>query len=68
MRKALFKKGLERNCKSKNVLEIDEEKDGVIIFWQKTLFKKDHPFNLEKTRMKTSIDLHQEGNLWRERK
>ena len=30
--KALFKKRLERNCKSKNVLEFDEEKDGRIIF------------------------------------
>jgi hypothetical protein len=27
MRKALFKRGLERNCKNKNVLEFDEEKN-----------------------------------------
>ena len=28
MRKALFKRGLERNCKNKNVLEFDVKKDG----------------------------------------
>ena len=27
MRKALFKRGLERNCKNKYVLEFDEEKN-----------------------------------------
>ena len=34
MRKALFKRGLERNGKNKNVLEIDVETDGGIIFWK----------------------------------
>ena len=29
---ALFKRGSERNCKNKNVLEFDVEKDGGIIF------------------------------------
>ena len=32
LRKALFKMDLERNCKYKNVLEFDVEKDGGIIF------------------------------------
>ena len=31
LQKALFKRGLERNCKSKNVLEFELEKDGRII-------------------------------------
>ena len=38
LRKALFKRGLGRNCKGKNVLKFDEEKDSGIIFWKK-LFK-----------------------------
>ena len=38
--------GLERNCKSKNVLEFDIEKDGGIVFLRKkVLFEKDYPFN-----------------------
>ena len=32
LRKAFFKRGLERNCKNKNVLEFDVEKDVGIIF------------------------------------
>ena len=32
LRKALFKRGLERNCKNKNVLEFDVEKDGGVVF------------------------------------
>ena len=32
LRKALFKRGLERNCESKYVLEFDVEKDGGINF------------------------------------
>ena len=40
LRKTLFKRGLERNCKSKNVLEFDVEKDGGIIFeTQQNIFK-----------------------------
>ena len=31
LRTALFKRGLERNCKRNNVLEFDIEKDGGII-------------------------------------
>jgi hypothetical protein len=30
--KALFKRSLERNCKSKNVLEFEVEKEGTIFF------------------------------------
>ena len=33
--KALFKKGLESNCKYKNILEFNIEKDGGIIFKKK---------------------------------
>ena len=45
LRKALFKRGLERNCK-KNALEFDLEKDGGIIFERKKiLFINDYPFN-----------------------
>ena len=38
LRKALFKRGLERNGKNRNVLEIDVEKDGGIIFWKRIFF------------------------------
>ena len=31
LRKAQFKTGLDRNCKNKNILEFDVEKDGGII-------------------------------------
>ena len=37
---ALFKRGLERKCKSKNVLEFDVEKNGGIIFGIKIVFKR----------------------------
>ena len=40
LRKTLFKRGLERKCKNKNVLEFDVEKDGGIIFWKKNCLKK----------------------------
>ena len=41
LRKALFKKGLERNFKIKNVLEFDLEKeDNRIIFEKEKKFKK----------------------------
>ena len=32
LRKELFKRGLKRNCKNKNVFEFYVEKDGRIIF------------------------------------
>ena len=45
LRKSLFKRGLERNGKIKNILEFDEEKDGGIIFGRKQiLFKKESSF------------------------
>ena len=41
LRKALFKRSLERNVKNKNILEFDEEKGSGIIFEKKNIcFKK----------------------------
>ena len=40
-RKVLFKRGLERYCRSKNALEFDVEKDGKIVY----IFFKDFAFN-----------------------
>ena len=40
LRKALFKRGLEKNGKNKNVLEFDVEKDGGIIFLTKKCLRK----------------------------
>ena len=44
LRKALFKKGLEGNCKNQNVLVFDVEKDIGIIFGEKNGLNKDYPF------------------------
>ena len=44
LRKALFTKGLERNCKNKNTLEFDIEKDD-LIFFKKKFVKKCDTFN-----------------------
>ena len=49
LRKELFKRDLERNGKSKNILEIDVEKDDGIIFWKKYKLDKDNPFNIKVT-------------------
>ena len=35
LRNALLIRGIERNCKNKNVLEFDVEKDGGIVFFRK---------------------------------
>ena len=43
-RKALFKRGLERKFKNKNVSKFDVEKDGMITFEIFCLFKKYYPF------------------------
>ena len=40
LRKALFKRGLDRTCKNKNILEFDVEKDGGIIFQKKMILLK----------------------------
>ena len=43
LQKALFKRGLERTCKNKNVLEFDvENMEG--LFFSTKFFKKDYPF------------------------
>ena len=42
LRKALFKRGLERNCKNKDVLEFDVEKNDRIFFEE---IEKDCSFN-----------------------
>ena len=40
----LFKRGLERNSKTKKFLEFDVEKDYGIIFYKKIMLKKDNSF------------------------
>ena len=46
LRKALFKSGLERTRRSKNVLEFEVKKKLVgLCFEERILFKKDYTFN-----------------------
>ena len=44
--KWILKRGLLKNGKNKNVLEIDIEKDGRIFFWTKKFkLHEEYPFN-----------------------